>query len=740
MVIFEAIDKQDVKQVLEALKTDPFCVGQFDHDGKTPLMHAATVLSGPSCDPIVDALVNAMKAKGRDINEGDFFAGRSALHFAADCGNMTFIRALLKHAGANLHHCKRDRKDFMAHQLAETRGYTDVLELLASERLKARVGSGPVTLAIIGAGPAGAGLFIRLVRGLLDAPGIFKPEHLKQIKILLIDEKAVLGSGTPYSAEKNAPTSVVNIPAIGMSVDALNSEDFVDYITRRYNSGDLAADLGVPADNLLRPASVDRKGYYPRLFYGQYVNTRLAEWTAKARAAGIEVVEMPSTTVVANTLPDDKGLTLDVLTGKDAKKIHVTHVYYALGHGPEEPGDRPHEKASGTIFYPANRDTLVARGVFAQPTNVAIMGSALSAIDVVFAVLLDPEVGTLSWTGDEPTYVPIKKGFKVTAYSRRGVWPRVRPLNNVDKDPLKYCSPSTYAVLSEWSKRPPTLDEGVKLLGMELDEAYGMPHGSFKPLELADPLGALAPGLKRDPFELLMRDVQLAENGDGTTEGSKFVLWYQVMHALYPVMDMFYRGLSPEGREEFEKTYNTPFLWAFAPMPHRSARVLNAMHKAEVLDLHRIDGFPQSADKKNLTISYFDYDGKKKTEVHPHMVVTTGLASKFYLRAEALTKSLLDNYQVKISDPKLEKQVREGSVFMADDNSFEMLDAKGNHSPARRGVGFFLQAQLWAIGAAPSVVRFGRQAAELYLDEFAARFNGVANSFPRQHKKVPSKL
>ena len=75
---------------------------------------------------------------------------------------------------------------------------------------------------------------------------------------------------------------------------------------------------------------------------------------------------------------------------------------------------------------------------------------------------------------------------------------------------------------------------------------------------------------------------------------------------------------------------------------------------------------------------------------------------------------------------------------MADDNAFEMLDVSGNHSPARRGVGVFLQAQLWAIGAAPSVVRFGRQAAELYLGEFAARFNGVT-SFLRQDK-TPSKL
>jgi hypothetical protein len=171
------------------------------------------------------------------------------------------------------------------------------------------------------------------------------------------------------------------------------------------------------------------------------------------------------------------------------------------------------------------------------------MGSALSAIDVVFAVLLDPEVGTLTWTGNVPTYVPIKKGFKVTAYSRRGVWPRGRPLENVDKNPLKYCSPETFSILSAWSKRPPTLEEGVKLLGLELDEAFGLKPGTIKPLDLADPLRALAPELKRDPFEFLMRDVRQAEEGDFSTDGRKFVLWYQVMHALYPVMDMFYRGL-----------------------------------------------------------------------------------------------------------------------------------------------------------------------------------------------------
>jgi hypothetical protein len=365
------------------------------------------------------------------------------------------------------------------------------------------------------------------------------------------------------------------------------------------------------------------------------------------------------------------------------------------------------------------------------------MGSALSAIDVVFAVLLDPEVGTLTWTGNVPTYVPIKKGFKVTAYSRRGVWPRGRPLENVDKNPLKYCSPETFSILSAWSKRPPTLEEGVKLLGLELDEAFGLKPGTIKPLDLADPLRALAPELKRDPFEFLMRDVRQAEEGDFSTDGRKFVLWYQVMHALYPVMDMFYRGLSPAERDEFEKTYNTPFLWAFAPMPHRSARVLYAMHKQGVLDLHRIDGYPQPKDPKDpkdLVINYFDYDGKKQTAVHSHMVTTTGLASKFPLRAEPLARSMIAYDQVQLSDPKLQKRIQEGSAFVAEDNSFELLDGKGNHSPARRGVGFYLQAQFWAIGAAPSVVRFGRQVAELYLGEFDARFNGLANSFPRQQK------
>lgn len=735
MFIFEAIDAQDVKQVLEALKANPDCVGEFDISGKTPLMHAATVLRTPSCDPIVDALVNAMKAKGRDINEGDFSAGRSALHFAAECGNTTFISALLKHAGADVHHYKRDRKDFMAHQLAETKGHQDVLELLASDRLKTRAGSGSVTLAVIGVGPAGAGMFIRLVRGLLEAPGVFTPEHLKQITILLIDEKSVLGSGTPYSAEKNAPTSVVNIPVTGMSIDALNPTDFLEFIRGHYNKGTLAAELGVPADNGLRPPSVDPKGYYPRLFYGKYINTRLKEWTAAAQTAGITVVEMPFTTVLEHTMPDGKGLTLEVLTGADAKKqIPVTHVYYSTGHWSEELRGEPYEKAGGTLFYPANREKMATQGFFAQPCNVAIMGSALSAIDVVFGVLLDPEVGTLTWEGDEPTYVPRKKGFKVTAYSRRGVWPRVRPLENVDKNPLKYCSPETYAMLSAWSKRPPTLEEGIKLLGLELDEAYGLPLGTSKPAELADPLGSRPLGKLRDPFEVLMRDVKNAEEGDGTTEGRKYVLWYQVMHALYPVMDVFYRGLSAEGREAFEKTYNTPFLWAFAPMPHRSARILNAMHKAGVLDLHRIKGYPQSKDNKNLTINYFDYDSTEKTAVHPHMVVTIGLTSKFYRDISPLTKSMIKHYQIALTDPKLQKQVQEGSAFMAEDNSFEILDAKGNHSSARRGVGFFLQAQLWAIGAAPSVVRFGKQAAELYLGEFAARFSGVANSFPHQQK------
>ena len=183
-------------------------------------------------------------------------------------------------------------------------------------------------------------------------------------------------------------------------------------------------------------------------------------------------------------------------------------------------------------------------------------------------------------------------------------------------------------------------------------------------------------------------------------------------------------GADPQERAEFDKNLNTPFLWGFAPMPLHSARILLAMHEKGVLDLYRTpeDEMPKlAADKKQVEYPYFDALGNKKVNTHEYLAITTGLGSDVRLDASELTQADMASGQLTIQDQDAPDPKDENTFFLADDDSYEFLDVQGNHSPARRGVGFFSHASYFMIQAVPAVVGHTRNAAELYLAEFATR-------------------
>lgn len=510
------------------------------------------------------------------------------------------------------------------------------------------------------------------------------------------------------------------------------------------------------------------------------------------KQAGIKVIELPNTLVSdIGTMDEKTGLmTLKFQNANPGDKnpapadVQVTHIFQATGHWDEpdkfqtnDPTLNISAKQSRIIQYPVGYDRLRNEGVFEGPADIAVMGSGLSAIDAAFAVLLHPDVGTLKWQGMTPTYIPKQpegKRITVTCYSRRGVWPKVRP-DFTEPFVGSYTSPGKYEEIRHLmnNDKPLSLEACIKLLDMEMAKAYDrpvaipkrspgqseaeyakvvslfrVPADQKQPLAsveyLFDPLGLndKHPERKKDPadpFKLVEADIMFADNGDyASTPEQPNVRWYEVIHNLFPVLTRAYRGFTPEERERFDKDYNTNFLWAFAPMTKRSALTIVALHKAGVLNLHRVAP-PTSTDKtpnptvvkeganvKSVTWKYIDYDRTVKTKSHPFMAVTTGLSANITQDISPLTQNQLKsggytNYDLTMASGL---QKREGSIFLADDDTYEILDQKGHHSPARRGVGFFAHSNIWAIQAVPAVVPHAAKAVRLYVAEFAARVNG----------------
>jgi len=738
MSIFDAIKEFNADKVAAAIKANAGAVNARDSAGRTPLMNVALHRckddkEAKECTRIVNELLDA-KA---DVHATDFNAGRTALHWACEIDNLAFYQALHgKHPDLWYH--LRDDGNKSPVIIAREKQFTDMMKAMEGDR-RAKAGKGPVQLAIIGVGACGAGMFIRLVKRLMMTGDRFSSSWLKEYEITLIDNKKKLGGGTAYSRELNSETSLLNVQAGGMSIDHDNPLDFVMWLKELELNGELLKSLGEAATQGLCAASARVDGYYPRVLFGDYVSGRLAEWIRKANSAGIKVKAFPESEVLTYELKGEFYQYKFKHGGKEESAV-ATHFFHATGHWVEQAGSvQDYEKLPGYIKFPASRETLEHKGLFKpKDPDIAIIGSSLSAIDAIFSILLDPRIGHLNWVGDEPTYLRVPSAtdpLRITCYSRRGLFPKVRPLENQDID-LFLLNPKFVAELKNVDQNRISLDSALKLLNEELTLQLGRPIEAMKeanPFAQKDYVGS------RNPFDYLHTEIQTATAGDGRNEHHEYVRWYQVMHSLFPVARKLYRQFTAEERMEFDAVYNSAFLWAFAPMPERSAKVLLAMHRAGALDLHRVVGMPEEvfslsakfnehgalvttdSVKKTFNVTYKDYENKENSMVHDFLIDTMGLASRFYRDISPLSIDLQAKGQFCFSEPGEKLMMPENNTFMTDDGTFELLDSKHKHSSHRRGVGFFVHSQLFDVQSVPTVVKYATQATELYYEEYVFR-------------------
>ena len=673
-------------------------------------------------------MVSALLHDGQIQPPTDYLAGRTALHWACTKDNLAFYHAYINAAGPGDWY-RRDFGGKTPVSIARENNFKDLMIAMEADR-RHKAGVGRSDIAIIGMGPAGTALFIRLIKRLLATGERYGPEFLKNHSFTLLDGRKFLGTGTPYAPELNSQATVLNVAAAGMSIDADKPLDFVLWLKELELKGKLEKELGFAGDIGLCPPSTRADGYYPRLVYARYLNQRLEYWVDRAHKAGIGIKPSVDFTVteVQYNIKDPTPSTYKILghRGADKMEFDVTHVYYTTGHFNEDPTKLPanlaYLKEPGAITFPANVDALEKKDLFKKPSNIAVVGSALSAVDAIFTILL--KVGKLTWEANEPTFTlpEDKKDFKVTCYSRKGLFSKVRPQSNLDLD-LQYLSLAEVARLRQKFEGNIPLAEVVDRLNKELTLQL---KKDVNVDELADPF-AQKDAAHRNPFNYLEGDIDWAENGDGKTPDQEYVRWYQVMHSLFPVIRTIYRHFSKKDRDEFDSKYGSNFLWAFAPMPLRSAKILMAMHKAGALELYRVSkekgqDYPIYSNKK-FAIHCFDYENKAMKNEHSFVCYTAGLAATVAADASQLVQKSINDGAFAFEDPYLDGAPGgEKSAWITDDDTFEILDKNYKHSSTRRGVGYFLRAQIFDVQAVPSVVKYSSQIADIYYDEFVHRF------------------
>jgi hypothetical protein len=84
-------------------------------------------------------------------------------------------------------------------------------------------------------------------------------------------------------------------------------------------------------------------------------------------------------------------------------------------------------------------------------------------------------------------------------------------------------------------------------------------------------------------------------------------------------------------------------------------------------------------------------------------VELNSLGSDVRLDPSELTATDLAEGKFTLKDQEADDPKSENTVFLANDDSYEFVDVHGQHSPARRGVGFFTHGSYFTIQAVPAV-------------------------------------
>ncbi|MCD0485527.1 FAD/NAD(P)-binding protein [Streptacidiphilus sp. ASG 303] len=307
----------------------------------------------------------------------------------------------------------------------------------------------PPTVAVVGMGATGVGVFVALVRSLVDGG------HADGAEVHLFETGKRLGAGVAYSTPHDC--HLLNMRAGTMSVHADDPDHFVRWLADRDD---------VPEEAL-------RGEYVPRRLFASYLQEYFAEALGEARRSGVRVRTHQA--VVSDCREDGDGLHL--IAGVD--HFLVDYAFLCLGDLPSteyleftKVPSYVHSMWQGTGLEAVDPDA-----------SVGIIGTSLTAVDALLLLRSSGHRGAIS------------------CFSRRRSLPKVQGPRRGHT--LRHVTVAGLRRLTEDFTRPLELDEVAELFRRELEEGLGV--AVDWPRMLAEPDAAFA--------GVLARDVRLAENG-----------------------------------------------------------------------------------------------------------------------------------------------------------------------------------------------------------------------------------
>lgn len=294
-----------------------------------------------------------------------------------------------------------------------------------------------VGIAIVGGGPMATYTLKALVLS-------GTPLH---ITVFEASERA--GCGMPYRPGTNADYMYCNafskeIPAITRPLVAwLHDQD--DAVLEGWD---------------LERSDIDARVFYPRVLIGEYLQSEFDRLCEEGRAGG-HTIDVVTGSEIVDVVPSGDHVVVSVLTDDRTEQMPFTHVVLATGHTwPSNP-----RIGSADLVSPWPYTNITDL----EPGNIGVLGSSLSAIDVIVA--LGHEHGTFIEDGDRVNWF-VKTGresMSITMVSFRGIMPEPDFYYVYPYEALRHVSADAVAYeLAQGSDG--LLDRVFALLIAELDE------------------------------------------------------------------------------------------------------------------------------------------------------------------------------------------------------------------------------------------------------------------------------
>lgn len=480
--------------------------------------------------------------------------------------------------------------------------------------------------AIIGGGLTATAMLCQLVNRVQTKAekGQLDPS---KIVIQLYEKQDFFGPGFPHCDKFVLPFHVTNMCAEDMGILKGNPGDFQDWVVNNLNS--LQKHFSGWWDSSFEPTGVRQEcNHYPRAVMGEYLKTRFRQSVQSAQERGLAVNLYPSSEVVDLKQQGNRiSLRIRDLLSEKLFSNDADRVLLASGHWFEEIDQ------VGYFTSPWPSQKLLRE--IPLKTNVAIIGTSLSAIETLLTLTTDGKF-VRSHSG-ELSYRPSANSRKFFLYSRRGLLPKVRGKMGHHRNRF-FNRENLNRLLSDHRGRL-NLDSIFKLLNTELETAYGQPIDWE---EIVNPTG--------NPVDLLQGYVEDAVNGDGPNGE---LIWQTILHQSFDMVREIYLNLTLEDRKRFDDNYTSVFFTHAATQPVLNAEKLLALMKAgmvEVLKLGKNYQLVKNEVNDYYEFSYRDNEGHLKRDAHRYVVNARGQAKALETNPSALVRNLLRRGTVQIKE------------------------------------------------------------------------------------------